>query len=159
MHTSLADPGGKWGMYPPPRKIGYDPIILFLWVQNFTDINVLAPLHITPPPPPPPRQKVGGSRGQFEMGQIQIELRTLLSCENCSLRLFWGAELHDGKVRILNFNSKCAFWIMQCTHERSFCDIWITQNERPNLGFCIPAGEECLGTLPIKHAWSSHFLC
>ena len=68
---------------------------------------------------------------------------------------------HDGKVRILNFNSKCAFCITQCTHERSNCDIWITQctHERPNLGFCIPAGEECLGTLPIKHAWSSHFLC
>ena len=67
---------------------------------------------------------------------------------------------HDGKVRILNFNSKCAFWITQCTHERRNCDIWITQctHERPNLGFWIPAGEECLGTLPIKHAWRSHFL-
>ena len=55
------------------------------------------------------------------------------------LRLF----SHDGKVRILNFNSKCAFWITQCSHERSNCDIWITEctHERPNLGFCIPAGE------------------
>ena len=38
------------------------------------------------------------------------------------LRLF----SHDGKVRILNFNSKCAFWITQCTHDRSTCVFWIT---------------------------------
>ena len=63
------------------------------------------------------------------------------------LRLF----SHDGKVRILNFNSKYAFWITQCTHERSNCDIWLTQctHERPNLRFCIrERGEEawlCLG--------------
>ena len=33
-----------------------------------------------------------------------------------------------------------AFWITQCTHERSNCDIWITQcaHDRPNLGFSIP---------------------
>ena len=62
---------------------------------------------------------------------------------------------HDGKVRILNFNSKCAFWITQCTHDQSNCKFWITQctHEWPNFGFCIPAGEECLGTLPIKHAF------
>ena len=72
------------------------------------------------------------------------------------LRLF----SHDGKVRILNFNSKCAFET-HCTHDRSTCIFWITQytHERPKFGFWIPAGEECLGTLPIKHAWSSHFLC
>ena len=74
-----------------------------------------------------------------------------------TLRLF----SHESKVRNLNYHLNCAFWITQCTHERSNCDIWITQctHERPNLGFCIPAGEECLGTLPIKHARSSHFLC
>ena len=73
------------------------------------------------------------------------------------LRLF----SHNGKLRILNFNSKCAFWITQCTHDWSTCVFWITQytHERPKFGFWIPAGEECLGTLPIKHAWSSHFLC
>ena len=47
------------------------------------------------------------------------------------------------------------------THDRSNCEFWITQctHGRPNFGLCIPAGEECLGTLPTKHAWSSHFLC
>ena len=29
-------------------------------------------------------------------------------------------------MRILNFNSKCAFWITQCTHDRSTCVFWIT---------------------------------
>ena len=71
--------------------------------------------------------------------------RTLVS-RSC-LTLF----SHDGKVCILKFNSKCAFWITQCTHERSNCDIWITQctHERPNLQFCVrERGEEawlCLG--------------
>ena len=52
------------------------------------------------------------------------------------LRLF----SHESKVRYLN----CAFWITQCTHERSNCDIWITQctHERPNLGFSIPEREK-----------------
>ena len=58
-----------------------------------------------------------------------------------------------------------------CFHTRAKCVIWIiiwiahfelrsvhTRCNWPNLGFCIPAGEECLGTLPIKHAQSSYFL-
>ena len=67
--------------------------------------------------------------------------------------------------------AKCVFWILirnahfelRSVHTiESNCEFWIaTQctHERPNFGFCIPAGEGCLGTLPIKHAWSSHFLC
>ena len=74
--------------------------------------------------------------------KIAITIWILLLCENTQ-RLF----SHESNVHNFNFNSKCAFWITQCTHER------------PNLGFCIPAGEECPGTLPIKHAQSSHFLC
>ena len=72
---------------------------------------------------------------------------------------------HKTKVRNLNDHSNCAIWITQCTHGRSNCDIWITQctNERPNFRFRIPEQEKmhgsCLGTLPIKHAQSSHFLC
>ena len=42
------------------------------------------------------------------------------------LALLWLFS-HDGKVRILNFNSKCAFLITQCTHDRSTCVFWITQ--------------------------------
>ena len=65
---------------------------------------------------------------------------------------------HDGKVRILNFNSKCAFWITQCTHDRSTCVFWITHytHEWPKMWFSFrERGEEawlCLGCLPIKHA-------
>ena len=95
--------------------------------------------------------------GSFEWCKYLIFQVSSQAYELLSQRLF----SHDGKVHILNFKSKYAFWITQCTHERSNCDIWITQctHETPNFRFCIPAGEECLGTLPIKHAWSSHFLC
>ena len=57
-----------------------------------------------------------------------------------SFRLF----SHESKVRNLNYHLNCAFWITQCTHERSNFDIWITQctHERPNLGFCIPEREK-----------------
>ena len=49
----------------------------------------------------------------------------------------WRLFSHESKVRNLNYHLNCAFWIMQCTHERSNCNIWITQctHERPNLGF------------------------
>ena len=44
---------------------------------------------------------------------------------------------HDGKVRNLNFNLKCAFWITQCTHDRSTCVFWITHytHEWPKMWF------------------------
>ena len=68
---------------------------------------------------------------------------------------------HDGKVRILNFNSNCAFWVTQYTHDRSTCVFWITQytHERPKLWFAFRERGEvawlCLGSLPIKHACGS----
>ena len=81
------------------------------------------------------------------------DLDVLRGC-SCVLRLF----SHDGKVRILTFNSKCAFWITQCTHDRSTCVFWITHytHEWPKMWFSFrKRGEEawlCLGCLPIKHA-------
>ena len=69
-------------------------------------------------------------------------------------------------MRILNFNLKCAFWITQCTHDRSTCVFWITHytHERPKMWFSFrERGEEawlCLGSLPIKHAVCClRFLC
>ena len=56
------------------------------------------------------------------------------------------------------FNSNCAFWITQCTHDRSTCVFWITHytHEWPKMWFSFrERGEEawlCLGCLPIKHA-------
>ena len=93
---------------------------------------------------------------QIIIEKSTLRCNTFITCieKHTELRLF----SHDGKVRILNRDSRCASWVTQCTHDRSNCEFWITQctHERPNFGFCIPAGEECLGTLPIKHAWSSH---
>ena len=71
---------------------------------------------------------------------------------------------HESKVPNLN-DLNCTIWITQCTHERSNYDILITQctHESLNLRFSITEREKmrgsCLGTLPIKHAQSSRFLC
>ena len=93
---------------------------------------------------------------QARKWHFQIHNEGLWHCAQDLCVQTWRLWLvsHESKVRNLNYHLNCAFWITQCTHDRSNCDIWITQctHERPNLGFCIPPGEECLGTLPIKHA-------
>ena len=69
--------------------------------------------------------------------------------------------LHESKVRNLNYHLNCAFWITQCTHERSNCDIWITQctHERPNLGFSIPEREKNVWVLCQSNMHGARISC
>ena len=70
------------------------------------------------------------SRQPVEIGLILLYSSTM--------RWLWLFS-HDGKVRILNRDSRCASWVTQCTHGRSNCEFWITQctHERRILDFAF----------------------
>ena len=67
---------------------------------------------------------------------------------NCLWTGYFPATLwlfsHESKVRNLNDHLNCAFWITQCTHERSNCDLnyAVYTQETEFGGFSIPEREK-----------------